>query len=232
MVSRSDVLEVARVLREYARAPSVEALAKVEPAAPMGRAAKVYGELARRLHERPDVSAALKGAAFAPYFLVNGFILGCNLSVHADRAFLLDRLSAGLVEFADYLLFVANRLEPEAPAPTPEEEKALLAAQTRYFAYCVAQIGECGMGVDGVFMTMKGDSVDQGSSYAVRDLLEGGPDAIEASPLYTDDEKKLWLAVYAAAPDEAQRRFEALQQHLVSAHRLPFLKSPTGWGAG
>jgi hypothetical protein len=196
----------------------------------MGAEARRYAELARRLPQRPDVQEALRDAGFAPYFLVNGLITASEQSRHEDRAFTVGALAVGLVEFADYFAALANRLEPAFAGFAPEEEKLLFQAQKRYFAYCISQLSEAGMGEDGVFMTMKGDALDQATSYAVRDVLEGGPDALAASSLFTAEEKRLWAELYASAYGDGKdipRLLDALQAHFAAEYRLPFKKSPT-----
>jgi hypothetical protein len=186
----------------------------------MGTEAKAYVAAARQVLEHADL-AALDEAAFRPFFLVNGLAQAAQFGRHADRAFMLEVLAAGLVEFADY--FEAIHPDRLAPEETPEEFARLLTVQRRYFAYCAAQLSEAGMSLEGIWMTMKGDSLDQKTSSDIRDILEEGPEKIAASPLYSDREKQLWAAAYA----QGLAAFEELRQHLVSTYQLPFKRSPT-----
>jgi hypothetical protein len=216
---RGDILEIARVLREFSARRSDEDWRAFRPSFPMGADARLYAEAAREATKPADLEALVK-ASFRPFFLANGLTQASLLKRHADRAFLLEALATGLVEFADYF----EGISPDriAPDETPEEFERLAALQRRYFAYCVAQLSECGMGMEGIWMTMKGDSLDMETSYAVRAILEEGPEKIAASPLYSDEEKRLWAAAYAQTPGA----FQELQRLLVETHKLPFKKSP------
>jgi hypothetical protein len=100
--------------------------------------------------------------------------------------------------------------------------EALRVQQKRYFAYCLAQLSEAGMELEELFMTMKGDTLDQGSSYAVRACLEEGPEAVLASELFTEAERAHWKAVFAGEPGA----WERMQKHLIETYQLPFRAPP------
>lgn len=223
MSIHADILEVAKVLREFSQTSSAEDWKSFQPSFPMGADARDYADALRTLPQKPGLDReALRKASFRPFFLVNGLTQASLLARHEDRAFLLSALAAGLVEFADY--FEAIHPDRLVPNETPEELNRLESLQRRYFAFCVAQLSECGMDSEGIFMTMKGDSLDMATSFAIREILEEGPDAIAGSSLYTDQEKQLRSAVYANEPGAVK----ALQQHLTSTYQLPFRNSPTG----
>jgi hypothetical protein len=216
---RGDILEIARVLREFARTGSDADWRKFRPGFPMGADARAYAEAARRLTSDANRADAVK-AEFRPFFLANGFIQATQCADHARRAFLLEALAAGLAEFADYFDAIhPDRLRPEE---TDEECERLRAEQKRYAAYCAAQLTECGMDMEGVWMTLKGDALDVETSAQIRAILEEGPERVAACALFSDEEKRLWAAAGSGGPEA----FEALQRALVAAHKLPFKKAP------
>ena len=206
---RADILEVSRVLAEASRCRD---FSKFEVPGPLGEDAKTYAALMRALPRQRDVPGLLRPASFRPLFLVNGLIVAASLK-RPQRAVLLESLAAGLLEFADYFEALAER--PAAPALPAERLKAL---QARYFAYCAAQLVECGLPVSGVLATMKGDACDEDTAYEIRRWLEDGPAAMLESDLLTAREKELWRAVF----ERGRGAWPALRSHLVETYSLPF----------
>ena len=211
---RADILEIARILEEAARCRD---LAKFEPTSPLGEDAKVYATLLKTLLRHKDVSAALQTAKFRPLFLVNGLIVAASYR-KAPRAVLLQALSIGLLEFADYFELMLDR-SAENPPLTPEEAAK---QERRFFAYCAAQLIECGMPITGVFATMKGDALDQGAAYELRAWIEEGPKRMLISELLTARERALWGDLF----NKGRESWPALRDHLVSAYAIPFRPMP------
>lgn len=214
MSVRADILEIARVLEEAARCPD---LTRYEAPAPVGADAGVYAALMPRLPRHRGVPDALEPARFRPCFLVNGLIVAAGLPRHA-RIVLLEGLAAGLLEFADHFELIAER-PADGGGPLPDERRA---AQARYFAYCAAQLIECGVPVSGALATMKGDALDEDTACEIRGWIEDGPDAMLASALLTEREKVLWKDVF----DKGRQAWPALRDHLVLTYSLPFRPLP------
>ncbi len=205
MSVRADILEVARVLEDAARAPK---LTRFLPPGPLGADAGVYAGLMPALSGHPDVPRALAPADFRPFFLVNGLLLATSLP-RAPMSALLETLSVGLLEFADHFERLA--------VPGAAADDAARALQARYFAYCEAELVERGMPLTGVFATMKGDALDQETAHDIRSWIEDGPQAMLASPLVEPRERELWRAVF----DGGRAAWPVLRAHLIAAHRLP-----------
>jgi hypothetical protein len=203
---RALVLAVARLLEAAARGE--------EPVASEGEAA-TYAELLRTLGPGTDVPGTLRGHEFRPFLLLNG-LLHAGRVPEAPRRWILAALADALTAFADYFAFLVDR------DPTGFDAAALERLQRRYFAWCVAQLGEAGMELDGIFLTMKGDTLDQGSSMQVRLILDEGPAGLLASDLYTDAEKVLWERMFAG--DE--QAWPALRDLLVATWEVPFRAPP------
>jgi hypothetical protein len=216
---RQNIKSVAKAFRLAARAETKADMDALAWTFPEGSDAAAYGARFSHLSGPSHAATDLRGVGFRPFFLLNGLILA---SQHRNpmRAFVLDVLATGLNEFLDYFAFILDR---DGSTVTAEEFEHLRTEQKRYFAYCLAQLSEAGMELDGLFMTMKGDTLDQGSSYAVRACLEDGPEAVLASELFTEAERALWKAVFAQAP-EAWRR---MQEHLIAEYDLPFRAAPS-----
>lgn len=204
MSVRADIMEVARVLEDAAAAPK---LTRYLPAGPLGADAGVYAGLMPALSGHPGVQNALALAEFRPFFLVNGLLLATSLP-RAPMSALLETLSIGLLEFADHFERLAS--------PGAAVDDAARALQTRYFAYCAAELVERGMPLTGVFATMKGDALETDTAYDIRAWIEEGPQAMLSSPLVTPRERELWRAVF----DGGRAAWPVLRTHLIAAHRL------------
>jgi hypothetical protein len=215
---RHNIQSVAKAFRLAARAETKGDMDAVAWAFPKGSDAAEYGERLGQLSGPSRAATDLRGLTFRPFFLLNGLILA---SRHRNpmRAFVLEVLATGLTEFLDYFAFIQDR---DAGTFTPEQFEALRAEQKRYFAYCLAQLSEAGMELEELFMTMKGDTLDQGSSYTVRACLEGGPEAVLASELFTEAEQAHWKAVFDGQPGAWAR----MQRYLVETYQLPFRAAP------
>lgn len=210
MSVRADILEIARVLSDASGAMDLKAY---RAPSPLGEDARVYAALMPALPGNPDVPGALRGASFRPLFLVNGLIHAAAFP-RMPRRLMLEALSAGLLEFAEYF----EALSREAVLP-PQEAAAL---QRRYFAYALAQLVECGFSMTAALTTIKGDALDRTASAEVRSWLEDGPKAMLASELLTEKERELWAAVFA----DGKGAWPALRDHLVAEHALPFRAAP------
>ena len=210
MSVRADLLEIARVLSD---ASGLMDLSGFRAPSPLGEDAAVYARLMPVLPGHEDVPGALRGAAFRPLFLVNGLIHAAAFP-RMPRRLLLESLSAGLLEFAEY--FEALSREAELP---PEKAAAL---QRRYFAYGLAQLIECGFSMTAALTTIKGDALDRTAAAEVRSWLEDGPKAMLSSELLTPTERALWGEVFA----DGKGAWPALRDHLVAEHALPFRRAP------
>lgn len=211
MAVRADILEISRVLGEASR---VRDASKFEMQGPLGGDAKVYAALMRALPRHRDVPGALKPAGFRPLFLVNGLILAASLR-RPQRAVLLEALAAGLLEFADYFELIA-----EGSAATRSEEAR--AMQSRYFAYCAAQLVECGLPLSGALATMKGDACDPATAAEIQRWIEDGPSVMLQSTLLPAKERELWQAVFS----HGHSAWPALRGYLVETYSLPFRPLP------
>lgn len=208
MAMRADILEIARVLSD---ASALTEMSAFRAPSPLGEEATRYAELMPKLPRHPDVPGALVGAEFKPLFLLNGLIHAAAMP-RMPRRLLLEALSAGLLEFVDYFEALAGGGALENAADK----------QKRYFAYCLAQLVECGVDLTTAMTIMKGDALDQGSAYEVRSWLEDGPDAMLRSALLTDRERDLFSAVFS----EGRAAWPALRDHLVTTYSLPFRPAP------
>lgn len=215
MAVRADVLEIARVLEDASRAPE---LARFSPPPALGGDAAVYARLMPRLPRHADVPGALQSARFRPLFLINGLIHAAALS-RMPRRVLLEALAAGLLEFADYFAALGGQDRPAFPV----EQGAAL--QKRYFAYCLAQLVECGFSLTAALATMKGDALDPQTGYEVRSWIEEGPQAMLASERLTWKERELLGAVFRGG----KGAWPAFRDHLVAAYQLPFRTIPERW---
>lgn len=213
MAVRADILEIARVLQDASRCAQ---LPRFVAPSPLGGDAQVYASLMKELPRHRDVPGALKDAAFQPCFLVNGLIIAAAMP-RSPRSVLLESLAAGLLEFTDYFERLAAPPSAEPP-PLPDARRA----QARYFAYCAAQLVECGMPLTAALTTMKGDALEPEVAYEIRGWIEDGPDAMLASSLLSEAEKPLWRAVFA----QGRAAWPALREHLVAAYSLPFRRLP------
>jgi hypothetical protein len=203
------VTELACLLRQRGRG---------EPLTPPpGGALDAYAALLSDLGPDTDVPGALRGHPLRPFFLVNGLILA---SGHEEEglAFTLEALATGLSTFTAYVAAISD---PPYEIPAPEVA-VLLAEQKRLFAFLLAQLPECGMGLDGILASMKGDAFDQAAAYELRAVLEEGPEALYRGALFTAVEKGLWRAVFEGAP----LAFETFQRHLVAAYEVPLRRAP------
>ena len=206
----TDVREVWQVLRECSALPTEDALAVYKPSFPVGATADAYCRLMRLMPEQPDVLAELRGVHFRPFFLLNGLILAANY--HHVQSFVLRALASGLEQCAAYLV----HLHADHTGAAPDLERQ----QKRFMAFCIAQLSECGMPMEGLFQTLKGDVVDQGASAQLRTILEEGPPALAASSVFTDEEKRLWSAIFANEPVA----WTAMQHHLVTEYGFTFVQ--------
>lgn len=209
MAVRADILEVARVLQEAAVCPD---LSKFQPPSPLGADASIYAKLMTALPRHKDVPRALAEANLRPLFLVNGLVHAAALT-RQPRRVLLESLAAGLLEFVDYFELIADRAAPRVLAPD-----AAARLQKRYFAYCQAQLIECGFSVTAALTTMKGDALDEDVSYEIRGWLEQGPESMLSSGLLTQDERGLWAALFR----DGRHAWPALRSYLVQTYQLPF----------
>lgn len=221
---RENILSVAKAFRLAARAETKADMDALVWTFPEGSDAAAYGLRFSQLSGPSREATDLRGIGFRPFFLLNGLILA-SMYRNPMRAFVLDVLSTGLSEFLDYFAYIQHR---DGSSVTPEQFAKLGRQQKRYFAYCLAQLSEAGMELDGIFMTMKGDTLDQATSYAVRACLEEGPAAVLASELFTEAERALWKALF----DQAPGAWERMQRHLVETYGLPFTAAPTAPAEG
>jgi len=215
MSCRADILEIARVLSEAARCRDI---ARFQPPAAIGKDAAVYALAIQRLRVDQDIPEELRPAHVRPFFLINGLLLATSLP-GKPLAALFEALATGLLEFADYFELISDRFEGKAPPLSDEQAEA---AEKRYFAYCLAQLTECGMPLTGVFATMKGDSLAQSTAYEVRAWIEEGPQRMLRSELLTPAERALWKDLF----DRGQQAWPALRDHLVATHSLPLRRIP------
>lgn len=206
---KSDALEAAEALSRFAALPNDEEFPVLEPRRPTGMAAVRLHALLRKLPLKPDVPGALAGSPFRPFLLVNGLTLAAAQS-HRPRSHALRAVAAGLSEFAAYLEAVAN---PGNGAQIPATE------QKRYFAFVMAQMSECGMDLEGIFLTMKGDSADMGAALEFRRIIEEGAGALATSEIFTAQERSLLADVIAGK----EGSWPAFQRKLVEDYRLPFI---------
>ncbi len=220
---RSNIQSVAKAFRLAARAETKADMDAVSWAFPKGSDAAGYGERLGQLSGPSRMATDLRGLDFRPFFLLNGLILASRFR-NPMRAFVLEVLATGLTEFLDYFAFIQDR---DGSGITDEQFEALRTQQKRYFAYCLAQLSETGMELDEIFMTMKGDTLDQGSSYAVRACLEDGPEAVLASELFTQTEREHWKTVFDGDPGA----WERMQKHLIETYQLPFRAAPPPAGS-
>lgn len=179
-----------------------------------GSDADQYVGRIRQTLKDPDTAFDLRGIEFRPFLLTNGMIHATQGNFEFIKAFF-PALSIGLKEFSSYLAVVGYRL------PSPADELDLKYQQSRYFAYCISQLIEFGMGFDGILKTMKGDSLDQETSYAVRDVLEGVVE-FSQSPLFNDIEKQWWETCFKEADN--QQVWTDLQAFFVKEYKLPFVR--------
>jgi hypothetical protein len=145
---------------------------------PEGELEQQYAQLLRRM-VRADVPGRLRGVAFRPCLLLNGLAFAATLSPGPARQ-VVRALARGLEAFAPLL------------ARTRNDEA--LGLEPRYGAFVLGQFTDCGMGLSPAFATLKADSLDTAVAHAYRDILEGGPDALLASPLTPESERPAWRA--------------------------------------
>lgn len=214
MAVRADIMEVARVLEEAARARD---LARFKPPAPIGADAAVYAKLMRALPRQNDVPGRLQEARLRPYYLQNGLIVAAAMPRPA-RAVLLEALAAGLLEFVDHFERLAEAGGGRAEALADDAA----ARQERYFAYVAAQLVEFGLPLTGALATMKGDCLDEPRARELKRWIEEGPSAMLASPRLSPRERELWDAVF----QRGREAWPALRDHLVGLHGLPFRPLP------
>ncbi len=210
MALRADVLEVARVLDEAARANS---LAGFQPPPFLGDDAQVYAKVLRELARQKDIPGALGSAAFKPLLLQNGLILAASIPRRARKA-LLEGLAAGLREFVDHFEGLA-----ETPRPAGEEA---LARQRRYLAFCLAQLIECGLPFTGALATARGDCLDKETAEAIRSWISDGPDVMLSSPLIGEKERVLWKDAFTKGRDS----WPILRDYLAEEFSLPVHRLP------
>jgi len=215
---RRGILDVAETFRLAARASTQAELVALDVPFARDSDAAAYGERLRLLDADPHAATDLRGIAFRPFFVRNGLVLASQYAPPV-RMFVLGVLATGLTEFLDHFALIAHR--DGAPLP-PEGAEAARALEKRYFAYCLAQWTELGMEFDEVFLTMKGDALDLVSSAQVRDCLDGGPEAVLLSELFTEEERALWRDVFDGAPGAWTR----MRRRLVDTYQLPFLAMP------
>lgn len=206
---KSDALEAAEALSRFAALPDDSEFGVLEPRRPTGMAAVRLHALLRKLPQNPDVPAALAGSPFRPFLLVNGLTLA-TVQSHRARSHTLRAVAAGLSEFAAHLEAFAR---PGGGTPIPAGE------QKRYFAFVLAQMSECGMDLEGIFLTMKGDSADMGAALELRRILEDGADALATSNIFTAQERTLLADVI----EGKEGSWPAFQRRLVEDYRLPFI---------
>lgn len=186
---------LARVFRSHARGE------KPSPDGPLEAA--YAGVLARLGERRLDVAGALRDAAFRPYFLLNGLLCAANQSREEAR-YTVRALAGGLEQFAPYF---ATKFGSAGGVAQGSEDRE----QHRFLGFLVAQLPACGMGFDGVLATMKADSLDLGTAYEVRTILEEGPEALLQSPLFDEADRVHWKQLFDGAPGAK----ESLWEHLA-----------------
>lgn len=167
-----------------------------------------------------QVADKLLNAPFRPCFLINGIILAQQYPIHA-KAYVIHALAEGLRENQEYLAYIH---EHPAGNPAPEDMPRLKKLEKRYFAYCAAQLVECGMNAQGLFLTWKADALDVATSEVMQRILESGLEGILATDIFTDEEKQLWTAVFDGAPES----WANLQKHMAAAYNVPYDPAPTG----
>lgn len=214
MGARADIMEIARVLEEAARARD---LARYKAPAPIGADAAVYAKLMKVLPRQNDVPGHLQEARFRPYYLQNGLIVAAA-TPRAARVVLLEALAAGLLEFVDHFERLAERGDGRTASLSAQDA----ARQERYFAYVAAQLVEFGLPLTGALATMKGDCLDEPNSRELKRWIEEGPSAMLASPKLSPRERELWDAVF----QRGREAWPALRDHLVGLHGLPFRPLP------
>jgi len=96
------------------------------------------------------------------------------------------------------------------------------AMQSRYFAYCAAQLVECGLPVSGALATMKGDACDAATASEIQRWIQDGPEVMLQSTLLPAKERELWRAVFS----QGQSAWPALRGYLVETYSLPFRPLP------
>ncbi len=215
---RRGILDVAELFRLAARASTQAELEALDVPFAADSDAWAYGERLRLLESEPSAATRPHGLAFHPCFVHDGLVLAAQFAPPL-RMFVLEVLATGLTEFLDHFARITHR--EGAPLP-PGELEAARALERRFFAYCLAQWTELGMEFDEVFVSMKGDALDLFSAAQVRDLVDGGPEAILGSELFSPDEQALWRDVF----DGGHGAWTRLRRHLVDSYRLPFLPLP------
>lgn len=192
----------------------IQARAAGAPLEPENDAEACYAAVLRRLDEAElDVPGLLVGSSFRPFFLLNGLLHASRLQENGVGA-VCRALALGLDQFAEF--FAARSGDRDTRIESWSRE------QSRYFAFLLAQMPEVGMGLDGILPTMKADSVDQGTAYAVREILEGGPEALLASRLIDDDERAIWQRIFAGEPTAG----DVLRDHLATKWDLRIVRHP------
>lgn len=212
MALRADIMEVARVLDEAARANS---LSGFTPPPFLGDDAQVYAKLLRVLGRHKDIPGALRPTGFHPLLMQNGLILAAAIPRRARKA-LLEGLAAGLREFVDHF-------EALAEAPRAVNEEALT-RQRRYLAFCQAQLIECGLPFTGALATARGDCLDEETAEAVRSWISDGPDAMLTSPLLGGRERELWKDAFT----KGREAWPILRDYLAEEFALPVHRLPEG----
>ncbi|OJH42426.1 hypothetical protein [Cystobacter ferrugineus] len=215
---RRGILDVAEVFRLAARASTQAELDALEVPFTEAPDAVAYGERLRLLEKAPRVATDLRGLSFRPSFVRDGLVLASQYAPPV-RMFVLDVVATGLTEFLDHFAHISRR---EGTSPPPAELEAARVLQKRYFAYCLAWWTELGMEFDEVFLTMKEDALDLFSAAQVRECLDGGPEAILGSELFTEEERALWKDVFDGAPGAWTR----MRRNLVDTYQLPFRALP------
>jgi hypothetical protein len=216
---RRGILDVAETFRLAARASTQAELVALDVPFAGDSDAAAYGERLRLLDADPHAATDPRGIAFRPFFVRNGLVLASQYAPPV-RMFVLGVLATGLTEFLDHFALIAHRDGVPLSSEGAEVARAL---QKRYFAYCLAQWTELGMEFDEVFLTMKGDALDLVSSAQVRDCLDGGPEAVLLSELFTEEERALWRDVFDGAPGAWTR----MRRQLVDTYQLPFRAMPS-----
>lgn len=147
------------MFESLSKAGSERALRDYNPPFPSSSDPARYGRHAKGMFAG-QTSLDMTGFNFRPAFITNGLRLLPELS-DLHRRFVLDVLATGVREFADYFL----EQEVSASGGVSETKQSeLKAMQKRYFAYCLAQLLQCGMDFEGVLMMMKGDAMDMAVS--------------------------------------------------------------------
>lgn len=211
VATANEFRSIASVFERVAESKTEHDVRALTNTAPEGSAEHLFFTLACDLDNR-DVPLELRSIGIFRFFLANALIQAQQLT-HRYRMFAYRAIALGLREFADYF---AHLDRTSSIADAPQQQK-------RYFAFASAQLIEMGMDMDGLLMTLKGDTADQGDSYEVRRLREEGPDAFKTTHLFDDREKELWTAMFDAQAPEA---VTALQQYLVKTYEVPFLAAP------